>query len=62
MGLDLAEFVQQLVCHEDLQVFDMEVCLVCSLEPFVGLSWVDAFENAKFAEVLQIELKFSDCI
>ena len=56
MGLDSAEFIQELVVLQNLQILHMEVCFGVTLEALVWLPRVDTFEDAKFAEILQIDL------
>jgi len=62
MGLDRAEFIQKLVVLQDLQILYMEVSFVVTLEALVWLPWVDALQDAKLAEVLQIDLQRADSI
>jgi hypothetical protein len=62
MSFDRAEFVEQLVVLQNLQILYMEVRFVVALEALVWLSWVDALEDAKLAEVLQTDLHGADCI
>ena len=56
MSFDGAEFFKQLVVLQNLEILNVEVSFVVTLESFVGLAWVDAFEDAKLAEVLQADL------
>ena len=56
VGLDSAEFVQELIVLQDLQILHMKVCFGVTLEAFVRLPRIDSFEDAKFAEILQIDL------
>ena len=62
MGLDRAEFIQKLVVLQDLQILYMEVSFIVTLEALVWLPWVDALQDAKLAEVLQIDLQRADSI
>ena len=52
MCFDTPKLFEQLVVLQNFEILDVEVCFVVSLELFAGLSWVDAFENAKSSEVL----------
>ena len=45
VGLDVPEFAEQLVVLQNLEILNMVVRLVVSLELLFRLSWVDAFEN-----------------
>ena len=47
---------------EDLNVLDVEVGLGVSLELFLGLARIDAFEDADAAEVLETQLQPSNSI
>lgn len=60
VGLDLAEFVQQLVVFQNFQVLHMEIGLGIALKLLSWLSWVDAFEDAESSEVLERYLHLSD--
>ena len=62
MSFDGAEFFKQLVVLQNLEILDVEVSFVIALESLVGLAWVDAFEDAKLAEVLQADLHGADGI
>ena len=62
MGLDLAEFVEQLVVLQYLEVLHVEVSLSVALELLPWLSWVDSFEDAESSEVLEGQLHYSDGI
>ena len=62
MSFDGAEFFKQLVVLQNLEILDVEVSFVVALESLVGLAWVDAFEDAKLAEVLKADLHGADSI
>lgn len=47
---------------QDLDILDVIVCLLVAFKLLVGRAWVDAFEDAKLAEVLQTELQGPDGI
>ena len=60
--LDRTEFSKQLVVLQYLNILHMEVRLIITLESLVGLAGVDAFEDAEFTEVLQVDLQCTDCV
>ena len=60
--LDRTEFSKQLVVLQYLNILHMEVRLIITLESLVGLAGVDAFEDAEFTEVLQVDLQYTDCV
>lgn len=62
VGFDAAEFVEKLVVLQDLKILDMEVSFGVSLEALVGLPRINAFQDAKLSEVLQIDLQGADGI
>ena len=62
VGFDVSEFVEQLVVLQNLDVLDMEVSFVVTLELLVWVPWVDSFEDAQLAEVLQVELESANRI
>ena len=57
---DVSELFQQQVVLQNLEIFDMEVSLVISLQLFARLSWVNPFEYTKSSEVLQTDLEISN--
>ena len=62
VGFDAAEFVEKLVVLQDLKILHMEVSFSVSLEALVGLPRINAFQDAKLPEVLQIHLQGADGI
>ena len=62
VGFDAAEFVEKLVVLQDLKILHMEVSFGVSLEALVGLPRINAFQDTKLPEVLQIHLQGADGI
>ena len=60
--LDRTEFSKQLVVLQYLNILHMEVRFIITLESLVRLAGVDALEDAEFTEVLQVDLKCTDCV
>ncbi len=59
VGLDLSELRQQLVVHENLQVLLMIVSLVSPFELLLGLTGIDALQDAEASEVFKRQLKLA---
>jgi hypothetical protein len=62
MGLDVPELGQQGIMLQDLQVLQVEVGLVAALQLLLRLPWVNTFQNAQAAEVLQGQLQTTNRI
>ena len=60
VSFDLTELGKQLVVLENLEVLDVKVGLVVSLELLLGLAGVNALQDAQTAEVLQGYLEVSN--
>ena len=60
VGLDLSELRQQFVVHENLQVFLMIVSLVSPFELLLGLTGIDALQDAEASKVFKRQLKLAN--
>lgn len=60
VSLDLSEFANKLIVHENFQVLLMIVRLVSSLELLLWLTGIYSLEDADPSKVLQCELKLAN--
>jgi len=62
MCLDFVELGKECVVLQNLEIFDVEVSLIVTLEFLSGLTRVNTLENAQTSKITQGDLHVADCI